>query len=275
MAVDAASRLRWGDVLLGDRAFGNYPVLAGLVKRGLDVVARINQCVIVGFAPGRPHTNPKAARPEKGLPRSRWIRAIGASDQVVEWLRPSAPSRGLDAAAWAALPARLRVRETRYRVEAAGFRTREVTLVTTLLDEALYPSAALADLYFRRWEIEGHFRALKITMGMDVLKCKSVDGIRKELATFALAYNLTRLSALEGARRAGVPPSRISFIDALRWLATTAVRGWSGSPDLVVNPHRPGRAEPRVRKRRPKAYPLMTKPRGVLKEILSIQEVMS
>ncbi|MEJ7640272.1 MAG: hypothetical protein WKF75_20475 [Singulisphaera sp.] len=106
-----------------------------------------------------------------------------------------------------------------------------------------------------------------------MLKCKSVDGIRKELATYALAYNLVRLSALEGARRAGVGPSRISFIDALRWLATTAVRGWSGPPDLVVNPHRPGRVEPRVRKRRPKAYPLMTKPRGVLRKALASQGV--
>jgi hypothetical protein len=253
MTVAAASRLRKGDVLAGDRAFGCYPVLAALVKQGLDAVMRINQCMIVDFNPGRRHTHPKASKPAKGLPRSRWIRAIGTYDQVVEWLRPSSPARGLDATAWAALPREVRVRETRYRVEAPGFRTREVTLVTTLLDEAAFPADALAELYFQRWGIEGCFRDIKTTMRMDVLKCKSVDGVRKELATYALAYNLIRLSALEGARRAGAKPWRISFIDAMRWLATTANRGWSGPPALIVNPHRPGRYEPRVRKRRPKA----------------------
>jgi hypothetical protein len=273
MTVDAASRLCKGDVLVGDRAFGCYPVLAALVKQGLDAVMRINQCMIVDFNPGRPHAYPKASKPEKGLPRSRWVRAIGTCDQVVEWPRPSSPARGLDAAAWAALPRELRVRETRYRVEALGFRTREVTLVTTLLDEAAFPADALAELYFQRWGIEGCFRDLKITMRMDVLKCKSVDGVRKELATYALAYNLIRLSALEGARRAGAKPWRISFVDAMRWLATTAIRGWTGPPDLIVNPSRPGRYEPRVRKRRPKAYPLMTKPRDELKQLLVTQSV--
>ena len=105
-------------------------------------------------------------------------------------------------------------------------------------------------------------------MKMDVLKCQTVDGIRKELAVYAPAYNLTRLATPEASRRPGVAISRISSVDALRWLATTAVKGWFGLPALVVNPSRPDRIEPRVRKRRPKAYPLMTKPRAELKEAL-------
>jgi hypothetical protein len=266
MAADAVARLRPDDLLVGDRAFGNYPALAALVRLGIQAVMRVNQCVIVNFTPGRPHTHPKSSKPLKGLPRSCWIRALGACDQVVDWLRPAG-------AAYAALPANLRLREVRYRVETAGFRTREVTLVTTLVDAVAYPAEELAKLYFRRWEVEGHFRSLKTTMKMDILKCKTVDGIRKEMAVYALAYNLARLSALEASRRQGVEVSRVSFVDALRWLATTAVKGWFGLPELVINPSRPGRAEPRVRKRRPKAYPLMTKPRAELKEALVKQGI--
>ena len=266
LAADAATRLRPDDVLVGDRAFGNYPILAALARLGIQAVARVNRCVIVDFTPGRPHTHPKSAKPVKGLPRSRWVRAAGKNDQVVDWLRPAGR-------AYAELPSSLRVREVRYRVETVGFRTREVTLVTTLVDAVTYPAEALAALYRRRWEVEAHFRNLKTTMKMDVLKCKTVDGIKKELAVYALAYNLTRLSALEASRRQRVAVSRVSFVDALRWLATTTVRGWFGLPRLVVNPSRPDRAEPRVRKRRPKAYPLMTKPRYELKKALLGQEV--
>ena len=266
LAADAVARLRPDDVLVGDRAFGNDPMLAALARLGIQAVARVNQCVIVDFTPGRPHTHPKSAKPIKGLPRSRWVRAVGASDQVVDWLRPAG-------AAYAGLPTSLRVREVRYRVEVAGFRTREVTLVTTLVDAVAYPAGELASLYRRRWEVEVHLRNLKTTMKMDVLKCKTVDGIRKELAVYALAYNLTRLSVLEASRRQGVAVSRVSFVDAVRWLATTTVRGWFGLPKLVINPDRPDRVEPRVRKRRPKAYPLMTKPRAELKKTLLGQEV--
>lgn len=268
LATDAATRLRPDDVLVGDRAFGNYPVLAALARLGIQAVARVNQCMIVDFTPGRPHTHPKSAKPVKGLPRSRWVRAAGKYDQVVDWLRPAGP-------ACAELPASLRVREVRYRVETPGFRTKEVTLVTTLVDAVAYPAEALAGLYRRRWEVEVHFRNLKTTMKMDVLKCKTVDGIRKELAVYALAYNLTRMTALEASRRQGVDVAWISFVDALRWLATTAVRGWFGLPELIINPARPDRAEPRVRKRRPKAYPLMTKPRAELRKALLQQEVAS
>ena len=147
-----------------------------------------------------------------------------------------------------------------------GFRTRTVTLVTTLLDGEAYPLAAMAELYGARWRVELNLRHLKTTMKMDVLKCKTVEGVLKELTAYAIVYNLVRVVMVEVARRQGVDVERISFVDALRWLAQA--RPGEELPELVVNPERPGRYEPRVRKRRPKQYPLMTKPRSELRNAL-------
>ena len=119
--------------------------------------------------------------------------------------------------------------------------------------------------------MELNLRHLKTTMGMDVLKCKTVEGVLKELTVYAIVYNLVRVVMVEAARRQGVGPERISFVDALRWLAEA--RPGDELPDLVVNPERPGRVEPRARKRRPKQYPLMTKPRSELRNQLMKQGV--
>ena len=112
-----------------------------------------------------------------------------------------------------------------------------------------------------------NFAHLKTTMGLDVLKCKTVDGVLKELIVFALIYNLVRMVMIQAARRQQVPLERISFIDAVRWLA--AARTEESLPLLVLNLHRPYRYEPRVRKRRPKQYPLMQTPRKELRKLLA------
>ena len=117
----------------------------------------------------------------------------------------------------------------------------------------------MAELYGMRWHVELDLRHLKQTMKMDVLKCKTVEGILKELTVYALVYNLVRAVMLEAARRQGQDVERVSFVDALRWLSTA--RPGEPLPPLVVNPHRPDRVEPRAVKRRPKPYPLLTKPR--------------
>ena len=101
-------------------------------------------------------------------------------------------------------------------------------------------------------------------MGMDVLKCKSVDGVLKELHAYAMVYNLVRVVMGKAAARQGVAPDRISFIDALRWLLDSTTG--AALPRLAVVPDRRGRGEPRVRKRRPKQYPLMQRPRSQLKQ---------
>ena len=171
---------------------------------------------------------------------------------------------------FAALPESLILREIRYHIGRTGFRTKTVTLVTTLLDADLYTVEALADLYGVRWRVEQNLKHLKLTMKLDVLKCKTVDGVLKELAIFAIVYNLVRIVMMEAAARQGVDIERISFIDALRWLCEMKK---DSLPKLVVNPARPGRFEPRVRKRRPKEYPLMKRPRSELRKCLLEQQV--
>jgi hypothetical protein len=265
-AVHAA--LAPGDVLLGDRAFCSYAHLALLVQRGLHGVFRLHQRQLVDFRPGRDHVPPgRSANPED-LPRSRWVRALGSEDQVVVWFKPKRRPEWITPAQFAALPDELVVRELRYRVETPGFRTRSVILATTLLDAEAYPASALAELYLCRWRIEGDLKHLKITMNMDVLRCETVEGVLKELAVFALAYNLVRSVMAESAAAQGVEVERISLVDTVRWLI--------GEDDaavaaLHVNPARPGRLEPRVVKRRPKQYRLMNRPRAELRKELLAQ----
>jgi hypothetical protein len=268
--VELHPDLHPGDVLVADRGFCSYPHLALLIQAGVHAVFRIHQKHIVDFTPGRPHVEPRArSRKHKGQPRSGWLRQFGDHDQCVAWRKPLTRPQWMDAKQFGQLPARLDVRELRYRVHRNGFRVQSVTLVTTLLDATRYPVEVLAQLYYARWGVETNFAHLKTTMGLDVLKCKTVDGVLKELIVFALIYNLVRLVMRQAARHQHVAIDRISFLDAVRWLA--AARDDESLSALVVNPHRPARYEPRVRKRRPKQYPLMQKPRHVLRKALANQ----
>ena len=261
--------LQAGDVLVADCGFCSFAHLALLLQRGVHGVLRVHQRTIVDFTPGRAHVLPGKGKSDrkKGKPRSRWLRQLGATDQIVEWFKPTTKPRWMSSEQFAALPASIVVRELRYSIHEKGFRPTEITLVTTLLDSERYSLSDLASLFCQRWQIETNFGHLKTTMNMDVLKCKTVDGVLKELQVFALVYNLVRQVMLEAASRQNVDLNRISFIDALRWLQTASPG--NELPPLVVNPHRPNRLEPRVRKRRPKPYPLMSKPRRQLKKELA------
>jgi Transposase DDE domain len=265
--------LRGGDVVVGDRGLCSFAHLASLVARGAHAVFRVHQRQVVDFTPGRPHSARKARGAAVGQPRSRWVRSLGPLDQVVEWPRPAQRPGWMTEEGFGALPESITVRELRYTVGRPGYRTRSVTLVTTLLDAELYPAEALAELYGARWRVEQDLRDLKRAMGMDVLKCRSVDGVLKELTAYAIAYNLVRLVMGEAASRQGVQADRVSFVDALRWLL--GARPGDDLPDLVVNPGRPGRFEPRVRKRRPKQFPLMKRPRAELRKALIKQALPS
>ena len=261
--------LQANDLLVADRAFCSYAHLALLLQRGVHGLLRIHQRTTVDFTPGRAYVHPgqgKAAG-KKGKPRSRWMKQFGVTDQIVQWFKPMDKPTWMSKEQFAALPASITVRELRYTIHEKGFRPKEITLVTTLLDSEHYSLSCLADLFRQRWEIETNFGHLKTTMKMDVLKCKTVDGVLRELQVFALIYNMVRQVMLEAACRQEVDVRRISFIDALRWLQTA--KPGDELPRLVVNPYRPNRLEPRVKKRRPKSYSLMTKPRRQLKKELS------
>ena len=251
-----------GDVLLGDRGFCSFWHLAMLMQRQVMGIFRIHQRRIVDFRHGRR----RRRKGQIGKPASRWVRRLGRHDQLVEWVRPRSRPTWMSAAVYASQPQHLLVRELRYTLVRRGQRTRNVTIATTLLDPLAYPKDQIAWLYGVRWEVETHFRQLKTTMRMRVLKCKSVNGANKELLAFALAYNLVRLTMNEAAGRQQVDIERISFIDTLRWL-TTADAG-DTLPDLVINPLRPDRIEPRVIKRRAMPYDLMNRPRSELRQRL-------
>jgi hypothetical protein len=256
-----------GDVLGGDRAFCSYAQLALLRQRQLHGLFRAHQKLLVNFRPHRRHVHPKRAGKESaGLPRSRWLRRLGKHDQLVEYFKPKERPEWMTAAEYAPLPESLVVREVRFRVQEPGRGVRTVTLVTTLRDPRRYSARALAKLYAQRWQVETDLKHLKDTLGMDVLRCETVPGVVTELLMLVVVYNLVRRVMREAGRRQGVAPDRISFVDALRWLRyARAGEEW---PRLRVNPARPGRVEPRVRKRRPKQYDLRRKPRAELRKAL-------
>jgi hypothetical protein len=257
-------KLQPNDILVADCGFCSYTHLALLLQRGVHAAMKVHQKMIVDFTPGRQHAHPTKGKNDgkTGLPRSRQIRLIGVADQIVEWFKPAHAPVWIQHAEYRKLTDSIQVRELRYRVEVKGFRSNEVTLVTTLLDGEVYTAGSLAELYFARWQVEVNLGHLKTTMGLDVLKCKTVDGVLKELIIYVLIYNLVRLVMLKAARRQRLPINRISFLDALRWLKHAN----AGQPlsDLVVNPYRPFRFEPRVVKRRPKQYKHMREPRPML-----------
>jgi hypothetical protein len=258
-----------GDILVGDRAFCSFTHLVLLQARGLFGLFRVHQKQIVDFRPHRRMASKRSRqRKQRGLPSSRWLKRLGRHDQLVEYVKPQPQNRPtwLTPEAFAALPDSIIVREIRYTMAQRGRRTRVITLATTLLDPQRYPATDLTELYGQRWQIETNFRHLKQTLRMDVLRCKTVAGVTKELTMYALVYNLVRLVILEAAQRQGVPVTRISFIDAVRWLAD-AVHG-PAELKLRLLPDRPGRLEPRAVKRRPKQYQRLNQPRAVLRKHL-------
>ena len=223
--------LRPGDIVLGDRAFCSVVHVALLNARGVFACFHLHQ--------------------RRKTPRTGGI---------TQWLKPSEIPAWMNPAQFAALPAFVRVRLVRCTVADKGFRTRRFWVATTLLDEQAWPDGKIAELYGQRWQIETCFNHLKTTMKMNVLRCKTVDGVSKELAVYLLVYNLVRLAILRAAAQQGVGPDRISFIDGLR-LLTVRMLGLTGVTRLIENPDRRGRSQLRVIRRRLKEYDLLKRPR--------------
>jgi hypothetical protein len=260
--------LQEGDVLVADRGLCSYAHLALLVQAGVHTVLRVGARQIVDFTPGRRFVTPGVRRTPavKGVPRSRWLTALGHHDQLVMWLKPKTCPSWLARETLAVLPETLELREVRYRIGTPGFRSRQITLVTTLLDPEVYSVADLAELYRQRWHVETSLAQMKTTMRMEVLHCKTAPGVLKEWMVFAMVYNLVRLVMRQSATLQHTTVERISCLDALRWVSAPH----TGMPlvALIVNPARPLRIEPRVKKRRPKPFPFMIKPRQALRQQL-------
>lgn len=244
------------DVLVADRAVSSYADIHQIQAQGADAVVRKHQ--------GRKNEMKKGKR-------------IGLNDKLVTWYKPKSRPKGLSKKEDDALPPSLTVREIHYYVCIPGWRTKEVTVITTLLDEKTYPLREIAKLYRLRGEVELDLRHLKTTLKMEVLRGKTPA--RKEISVYLLAYNLLRTVMWEAGTQKGVNPIRLSFQGArqhLEHFVSEAKNAEKRKQEKLyqtllelVAAHpikkRPGRWDVRVRKRRPKAYPLMTEPRSVLR----------
>ena len=252
-------RLEPQDILLGDKAYCSFASLAALFARGVDTVMRIHQRRRVDFRKGQ---------------------RLGPRDRLIEWEKPCQCPSGWTRAQWHALPQCLTLRLVEIQVQQAGFRVQSFVLVTTLIDPSEWSVETLGELYFRRWSVELFFRDIKTTMGMDILRCKTPSMVQKEIIIHAIAYNCIRGLMQHAAAYYDVPLERISFkgtTDTLRQWAD-AFHIHSGKPrkqsDLLSTlfsliaqdalPYRPDRSEPRAKKRRPKNYQLLNKPRHII-----------
>jgi Transposase DDE domain len=208
-------------------------------------------------------------------------RCLGTEDHVVRWQKPKRPE-WMDEATYERIPDEMWVRELRFRVQQPGYRVHEIVLATTLLDAIQYTKEELADLFLKRWNIELDMRSIKIVMQMDVLRCKSPDLVEKEIWVHMLAYNIIRAFMATAAAKNGAQPRELSFKGTLQ--AISAFRDSMRTADpqrraqlseamFVVIAYdrvgdRPGRVEPRCKKRRPKPYRMLTIPRNEARKAL-------
>ena len=129
------------------------------------------------------------------------------------------------------LPETLQARAVRY--QRRGFRPQ--TLLTSLLDPIAYPAAEIVELYHERWELELGFDEVKTHTleRAETLRSRAPERVRQELWGLAIGYNLVRLEMQRVARRAGVPPRRISYRHALMLIRNFWVTAWLASPGAL------------------------------------------
>jgi hypothetical protein len=253
-----------GDVVVADRFYCTFADMVGLIRRGCDGLFRLHQ-----------------RRPSD----FRFGKRLGKDDRVVTWLRPKfhARPRGMGRREWKRLPEEMTVRLLRFVTDIPGFRTRTIFVGTSLLDPIAYPAERIAALYRDRWLVELRLRDIKTTLGMDVLRGKTPDVVRKEIHMHLLAYNLIRCLMWQAAAEHGRQLHQLSFagtVDRLNalgpylWLYQGTDKAqtlyhlllqWIARDTL---PYRPNRIEPRAAKRRPKQYCLLNKPRHQMRKAL-------
>jgi hypothetical protein len=242
-----------GEILLGDRYFASFFMLAALVQQDVDGLFRMHQRRKYDFRRGQ---------------------RLGVEDHVVTWTKPERPE-WMDEKTYAQIPDEMRIRELRIKVDQPGFRVNEIVLVTTMLDTTEYTKEDVAALFLERWNIELDLRSIKDVLQMDVLRCESPEMVEKEIWMHILAYNLIRGVMAKAAEAHDKQPRQISFKgalqamtafqDALRRAAPKDRERLMRTMLEVIAQHevgdRPGRFEPRANKRRPKPQRFLTEPR--------------
>ncbi len=253
-------RLHPQDILLTDRIHCSYFTIALLLQGKRDFVARLHQSRKTDFE--------RAKR-------------LGTGDHLVTWKRPTRPT-WMDQATYEQIPETITVRLVEVKVDEPGFRTESLFVVTTLTANKQYPKDEIAQLYRKRWLVELDLRAVKVSLGMDILRCKTPAMVRKELWVCLLAYNLIRKTMLQAAKEAGLSPRELSFSTAMQTIAASLMilplmnevaaqrlvdaQLASLAEQLVGN--RPDRVEPRAIKRRPKPHRLLNMTRDEARDLL-------
>jgi len=245
-----------GDIVLTDSLLCTWTEIVMLKQRGIDFVSQLHVTRDADFRRGK---------------------RLGEKDHIVRWSKPTT-IRWVDRQTYKSLPDFLEVRECCISIQQAGFRSKTIVVVTTLLDADEYTKDDLAEIYFRRWNAELDLRSLKTVMQMEMLRCKTPELVRKEIWTHILAYNLIRTIMAQAATKHGINPRSISFKGAIQTLeAFQQLIAFAGQHHAAlcmhIYPHlldaiashrvanRPGRFEPRQIKRRHGKYDLLTKPR--------------
>jgi hypothetical protein len=251
------------DILLGDRLYDAYRDIALLRGRGIDVVFGKKQSRRCDFRRGR---------------------KLGLDDHIVVWKKPKYDaSRFGSKEEWESLPEEMEMREVRTTVRRPGYRTRQVVIVTTLLDPQQYPASDLTDLFAQRWYCELDLRSIKQALGMGHLRCKTPEMVHKELWAHLLAYNLIRVRMAQAAAVHGVTPRSLSFTEAKTlihnfapYLSTTSQAEHRRLEAELLEAtarcrltKRPGRKEPRAVKKRQQKYSYLTKPRAQARKRLA------
>jgi len=251
------------DIFLADKLFCSYFDISSFKDRGVDS--------IIPLARRMPVCETEA------------VKKLGNNDLLIQWKKPvRSKASSYSQEGWEALPNTLLLRQIKVTVNQTGFRVKSFYIITTLLDAEAYPASEIAEAYFQRWDVELCFRDIKTTMGMDILRCKSPDMVRKEILMHFITYNCIRSLMIEAAEQEDVDLQRISFKASLQ-----ALRQWEPHLNQVslsdrernrllrllhesiagkVVPDRPGRREPRVVKRRAKPFPFLMVSRKQMKQ---------
>jgi len=256
------SHLNPGDVALGDKLFGSYGDIALLSGRGIDSVFRMHHLRKTDFRKGKR------------------LGSKGIYDHLVTWKKPRKGTLHMEPELYAQLPKTMLVREIRYFINIKGFRTKKVTLVTTLLDHHVYTYELLAELYGLRWQVEIDLRHLKTTMHMEHLQSKTPEMVRKEFYVHLLAYNLIRATLWEAGIKHNVHPLRLSYKGAIQHvLSFVTILAFIKNRESIYGVmlsiisqdkllERPFRVEPRMVRAKKRQFPRLTRPRQEIRQKL-------